>query len=290
MDRVYYLAGLLRSTGFLALLAPEWLLPALPGLAINLLSTDPLSYSGVYQYNATIIPFIMIAAIYGTRRLLAQWQAWRGEDAEEAKGTTPDAPQIPASQARSRALPLFSSIAAFARRNLAFFGNLKRRLARLTAPAWRTRQWERFGQRIKPLASSISTFRLQWVLFAWITLMFGLNFLIAQPQLNIFWADHEPGVREQRIEQLLAMIPPDASVSASDDLNPHVSERQFLTVFPSICLDARCDQVVQYLVVDLNSLTTQNQAPVASELYSLRGQYRILAQAEGVVLLIHRSA
>src|SRR2546422_284731 len=39
MDRVYYLAGLFRSTGFVSIFAPEWLLPALPGLAVNLLST-----------------------------------------------------------------------------------------------------------------------------------------------------------------------------------------------------------------------------------------------------------
>ncbi len=80
MDRVYYLASLLRSTGFLGLLAPEWFLPMLPSLAVNLLSTDPLLYSGVYHYNAAIIPFIMMAAIYGTRRLLAQWQVWCGEN------------------------------------------------------------------------------------------------------------------------------------------------------------------------------------------------------------------
>ncbi len=140
-----------------------------------------------------------------------------------------------------------------------------------------------------PLARSLSTFRLQWVLFAWITLMFGLNFLIAKPELNIFWADHEPGAREQQIERLLAMIPSDASVSASDDLNPHLSERRLLTVFPSVCLDARCNQTVQYVVVDLNSLTLANQAEAASELYGLRNQYRVLAEVSGVVLLIHRS-
>ena len=136
------------------------------------------------------------------------------------------------------------------------------------------------------MARSWPTFRLQWALFAWITLMFGLNFLIAKPQLNIFWADHEPGSREQHIERLLAMIPPDASVSASDDLNPHVSERQLLTVFPSICLDARCNQTVQYVVVDLNNLTVADHAKAASELYGLRKQFRVLAQASGIVLLI----
>src|SRR5258706_13742368 len=78
LDRFYYLLGLVRSTGFLALLAPEWLIPALPSLAVNLLSTDPLLYNGVYHYNAVIIPFVMLASIHGTRRLIAIWQSWRG--------------------------------------------------------------------------------------------------------------------------------------------------------------------------------------------------------------------
>src|SRR6266487_1767002 len=83
LDRFYYLAGLLRSTGFLCLLAPEWLLLAIPTLAENLLSTDSLLYSGVYHYNATIIPFVMLAAIHGTRRLIIFWQHWRGELSEK---------------------------------------------------------------------------------------------------------------------------------------------------------------------------------------------------------------
>ncbi len=51
-------------------------------LAVNLLSTDPLTYSGVYHYNATIIPFVMFSAILGTRRLTLIWQQWRGEQSK----------------------------------------------------------------------------------------------------------------------------------------------------------------------------------------------------------------
>lgn len=290
MDRLYYLFGLVRSTGFLSLLAPEWLLPTLPSLAVNLLSTDSLLYSGVYQYNATIIPFIMIAAIYGARRLLSQWQVWRGEESLPAVPDLHDG-----SPSRASALPLIAPATVAWRSlrrlsSLRLFIAIRTWMARLALPAWRDRQWERFSLHMKPLARSVPSFRLQWVLFAWITLMFGLNFLIAKPALDVFWADHDPGPREQHINQLLAMIPPDASVSASDDLNPHLSERQLVTVFPSVCLDAHCDQTVQYVVVDLNSLTVENQATAASELYGLRRQFRILAQADGVVLLIRRSA
>ena len=119
--------------------------------------------------------------------------------------------------------------------------------------------------------------------------MLGLNLVLMVGALSSFWADHDPGSREQHINQVLAMIPPDASVSASDDLNPHLSERQFVTVFPTICLDSRCNQMVQYVVVDLNNLTLANRAEASSKLNSLQRQFRILAQAEGIVLLVRRS-
>ena len=297
LDRLYYLAGLLRSTGFLPLLAPEWLLPTLPSLAVNLLSTDPLLYSGVYHYNAAIIPFIVVAAIQGLRRFLLLWQGWREEVVEiglafdEGKrgkiegGRQAWIERVGGEGGRRMWRGCVALVGRVGDRLKVWL----RPLYALTLPAWRREQERRFTTRMRPLAKSISTARLQWVLFAWITVMFGLNFLISSPQLNVFWADHEPGSREQRIEQLLAMIPPDASVSASDDLNPHLSERRLLAVFPSVCLDPVCNQTVQYVIVDLNSMTLVNRAEATSKLNGLARQYRTLARAEGVVLLVRRS-
>jgi uncharacterized membrane protein len=304
LDRFYYLVGLVRSVGFLSILAPVWLLPALPSLAENLLSTDPLLYSGVYHYNAAIIPFVVLAAIHGMRRLLLIWQGWRHEQPDhEAEGNnvgvglapalpTPGLPTNLSStytllSTTSRLIAQFNaSLFALSRRLL---GSLRPRLSRLTLPAWRSEQWQRFGERMTPLAKKLSVFRLQWILFAWITLMLGLNFWIAEPQLNAFWADHEPGSHEQHVQRLLALIPPDASVSAGANLNPHLSERQLLAVFPSVCLDTACNHTVQYVIVDLNSLTVENRAEATSELNALSKQFRIVARAEGVVLLIRRS-
>src|SRR5258708_370356 len=119
----------------------------------------------------------------------------------------------------------------------------------------------------------------------------GLNYLIAVPQLNSFWADHTPGAREQQIQQLLDLIPPDASVSASDDLNPHLSERQNLAVFPDTCLDPPiCNQSVQYIIVDLNDPTsTGNRADATIKLNALARQYRPLRSAYGVELFVKRT-
>jgi len=322
IDRFYYLVGLVRSVGFLPLLAPEWLLPALPSLAVNLLSTDPLLYSGVYHYNAAIIPFVMLSAIHGTRHLILIWQRWRQEQPTNTQ--QPDTGEIAAVSNPNLSLdtlpnlvlsnPATLTTASLPANTLATYTHLtsgshfialfnaslltlsnhileplKPRILRLTLPRWRREQWQRFSAGMIPLAKKLAVSRLQWVLFAWIALLICLNFLIALPQLNSFWADHTPGSREEQIQRLLALIPPDASVSAGTNLNPHLSERQLLAVFPSVCLDTACNHTVQYVVVDLNNLSVENLAEATSELNGLSKLYRPLARAEGVVLLVRRS-
>jgi uncharacterized membrane protein len=317
LDRFYYLVGLVRSAGFLSLLAPEWLLPALPGLAVNLLSTDPLLYSGVYHYNAAIIPFVMISAIHGTRRLIIIWQGWRQEqptylEQSEADNTLVGTGLVdiePSVQPRlaitTASLPTGTlvtprniaggtySIALFNSSVFSWLNHrvdlLKPRVIRLTLPAWRHEQWQRFSARMAPLAKMLPVFQLQWVLFVWIVLLIWLNYMIAIPQLNAFWADHTPGNREEQIQRVLALIPPDASVSAGTNLNPHLSERQLLAVFPSVCLDTQCNHTVQYVIVDLNDVTVENPAEAINELNGLSKLYRPLARADGVILLVRRS-
>ena len=312
LDRFYYVLGLFRSAGFLSLLAPEWLLPALPIMAVNFLSTDPATYSGVYHYNAAIIPFVMIAAIHGTRRLLLLWQSWRGEPVEE------DIPLARARSGRARlAFPIgaakwaqarqstfslrFATISAagasiaqgqLTRLVVAPTLGLRQRIIRLADALNRPlrTQWQRFSQRMIPLAREVALSRLQKALFIWIIAMCLLNLVVTATALSALLPDHLPGSREQHIEQLLAMIPPTASVSASSNLNPHVSERQGLAVFPYITYDLPngSSAIVQYVIVDLDGVFPQDRGYVAQELDHLQrtGQYVVLARAEGVVLLV----
>ncbi len=62
-NHLFYLRTLLTPTGYLVLLAPWILFLALPSLALNLLSTDPQMYSGLFQYNAEIVPILIFAVI-----------------------------------------------------------------------------------------------------------------------------------------------------------------------------------------------------------------------------------
>ncbi|MDQ2903827.1 MAG: DUF2079 domain-containing protein [Chloroflexota bacterium] len=297
MERVYYLASLFRNVGFLCLLAPEWLLPALPSLAVNLFSTnDPLLYSGVYHYNATIIPFVMLAAIQGTSRLLQAWRTWRGEEVVattpglETREVLPGAGAVPIRLLTSLGDRL-SRLRAWstARSAVVMVATF---LLRFIRPAWWRIRWERYNQRMTPLAKQVALPRLQWIIVVWVILMVALDFLTATPTLNGFWADHDPGPREQQIQQLLAMIPPTASVSASDNLNPHLSEREQLAVFPSVSGTVNGKQyTVEYVIVDLNAIFPQDRAQTVKELNQLVNsrQFRPLARKEGVVLLVRRS-
>ena len=60
-----YLFLLLAPLGFLPLLAPRTLAAAAPGLAMNLLSLDPLLRVPRSQYTSFILPFLVLAAVDG---------------------------------------------------------------------------------------------------------------------------------------------------------------------------------------------------------------------------------
>ncbi len=317
LDRFYYIAGLLRSTGFFALLAPEWFLPALPALAINLFSNYPLYYSGVYQYNAVIIPFIMIAAIHGLRRFLLVWSRWRDESerALHDNDTVMHVKETSLSRWLTRDLPfprqrvfLFAAIkqsASGARTALltsmhpvltrpAFAHSLVR--LQVVRPVFRDTymsQKQKLNEHMAPLARHASFERLQWWTSAWIIAMLSLNLFVLAPQLNVFWADHTPGVREQHVNQLLAMIPPNASVSASESLNPHLSQRLYITVFPEITFSTskNINNKVQYIIVDVQNIFPEDRVGVSVLLNQLVSskQYRVLREAEGVELLVRNT-
>ena len=66
-----YVYELLLPVGFLALLAPEVLLLALPSLGVNLLADfPPMHEVDTLIYAAPIAPFVALAAVMGTARLL----------------------------------------------------------------------------------------------------------------------------------------------------------------------------------------------------------------------------
>lgn len=74
--RLLYLLALLTPLGFLPLLSPAELLGALPALAQNLLSGDPILYNHRTQYQAFVLPFLITAAIAGYARAARRSERW----------------------------------------------------------------------------------------------------------------------------------------------------------------------------------------------------------------------
>jgi hypothetical protein len=66
-----YAQTLLASGGWLGLWAPLALVPALPSLALNALSTSPWMAAGKAHYSALVLPFIVLGAAAGIRRAQA---------------------------------------------------------------------------------------------------------------------------------------------------------------------------------------------------------------------------
>ncbi|MBD3289330.1 DUF2079 domain-containing protein, partial [candidate division KSB1 bacterium] len=67
---IRYFLNLFGPLFFLSLLSPSTLLIAAPMFAINLLSSYYYTHDVAHHYSATIVPFIFISAIYGTKNLL----------------------------------------------------------------------------------------------------------------------------------------------------------------------------------------------------------------------------
>ncbi|MBI3984689.1 MAG: DUF2079 domain-containing protein [Candidatus Levybacteria bacterium] len=78
-SRTYFLSQLLGPLGYLSLLAPIFLVFAVPDLFINLLSANPQLHQIYYQYSATITPFIFISAVYGARFILNRFKMLKSE-------------------------------------------------------------------------------------------------------------------------------------------------------------------------------------------------------------------
>jgi len=74
--RLIYLAALLAPLGFLPLMAPADLVGAVPGLAQNLLASDPILYNHRTQYQSFVLPFLITAAIAGYARAARRFPRW----------------------------------------------------------------------------------------------------------------------------------------------------------------------------------------------------------------------
>jgi uncharacterized membrane protein len=77
VPKLVYALAMLAPLGFLPVLAPRVLAAAAPGLAMNLLSVDPILINPRGQYQSFVLPFLVLAAVDGYFVLRARWEGRR---------------------------------------------------------------------------------------------------------------------------------------------------------------------------------------------------------------------
>jgi uncharacterized membrane protein len=242
-----YLAELLRTGGGLGIFAPMLWLSALPDIFINVLSTHREQYSGFFQYNAVILPYLMVSAISG---IAAFYHARRRVEFSKRTGVL---------------------LEDDARRTTRLLG--ARRILR-SISAYRAAALGRL-----PIRS-------QWIgplVIAWLITSAYWNITATSTLIRPFWMEgSHPNPQQAQIDTLLAGVPPNASVAATDSLDPHLSDRYILYLLP----DPQ-SYMADYVAIDLHdALSVNQQADLQMyEAMLLSGNYRVLGTAGNVVLL-----
>jgi uncharacterized membrane protein len=252
LPKLGYIGNLLMTAGFLGLLAPLALLPALPELAINVLSNKPEQYSGVYHYNAVLAAFLLVAAIAGCAKVARHVEQDRDGWAALSR------------YGRMRAL-------------------LRQRFPWRWVPLWGWWLALKLGAGYARMVRRFAPRGGMTLLTLLLLLVAARNLLAAGPFLQQFWPPLSVGTREARITHLLALIPPDASVSASETLNPHLGHRSDLYLFPDLGSGAA---PADYIVIDVDFLPLEDRATSLQTFDWLitSGEYRVIARAGSVYL------
>lgn len=249
-----YLLLLGASGGGFGLFAPALWICALPEIAVNVLSSHAEQYSGFFQYNAVSLPFLMAASVYG----VGAWYRRRLRSEQGiAPAPRPDAP--PAMTSRWRA-----------------FGARVRWLCRYVYHLW-----DKALSRIPIPTRFIGSAVIIWLLFT-----ANVSLISADPRFSAFWHSGDaPAASQAQMNALLAQVPPDATVAASDSVDPHLSDRYTIYLMP----DPQSYQA-EYVAVDVQSATEYHQQ-ADDYMFNVMlgsGHYELIGTAGGIVLL-HRT-
>jgi len=256
LDRAHrtFLASLLAPSGYLPLLAPWILILALPTLALNLLSSNPGMYSGLFQYNAEIVPILIFATIETMALILwlvqnlsnaAFLQTWpvsrRGGGGADAGWGPLWPPVVETSPNLTQPPPL--------------------------------------RKRFHHLHSMLLALMVIYILF---TVLHQDSTHSAMPFAQDFRWPHITA-HTQLAQRFIDMIPPTASVSAQSRLVPHLSQRLNIYMFPY------ADDRANYILLDVTGdrYPYFNAQAYTREVKKVlqSGNYGILAAENGYLLL-----
>ncbi len=229
VDTLNYFRLLLTPTAFTALLNPITLLLAAPSFGINLLSNfPPMQEVNTLIYVAPAVHAVFISSIYGVANIMKIWKGMLSQNGRLAGWKARKIAQsssLSGSNFRGVRHPQMPNIAAS---EDAASSNLDL----LSLPIF---QGIRHPQLLpKYLLGAV-------IIIA--TVIYHANYGYL-PGGGQFRGWEEVTGHHRRAERILAQIPSDASLSAHDRLNPHVSQRQTLYIFD------RVDDA-EYIVLDI---------------------------------------
>jgi hypothetical protein len=223
--KLLYLLQMGAPLLFLPLLSLPALLPALPLLALNLLSTRPNQFDIYHHYQGVVTPFLMVGVILA-------WE-WLARD-----GTRPAAPGAPGGAGGGK------------------------------------RSWWRLER----------TARIRILIVAVLAASLVSNLAWRNPLPSIFFG-HMPA-RAAAARALIAQVPPDAPVAATNLLAPLVPVRRDIFLVPGgdFYYAAHPEDRADYILLDLQSEHGDDEAAL---LETLRGrpEWSVVDEREGYVLL-----
>ncbi len=305
-----YLASLFAPAGYLPLLAPWILILALPTLVLNLLSSDPGMYSGLFQYNAEIVPILIFATIEAMALilclvqglsqavLLGTWPgsrrggggvAWGGDPCGRPWGSQPGSRRGGGGVAWGGdpcGRPPYPSLLMQNTRFDALTAGDHKGPLPASAPPPPLREPDHLS---KSPTKNVPLLRyLHFMLLAMMLIYVLFNVLhqdythSAMPFAQGFRWPHTTAHTELA-QRFIDMIPPTASVSAQSRLVPHLSQRLNVYMFPYaddragyILLDVTGDR---YPYFNAQAYTREARKVLQS------GNYGILAAGDGYLLL-----
>jgi uncharacterized membrane protein len=223
---------------YLLWFAPWIVILALPSIATNLLSSSENQYSGLFHYNAEIVPVVMFATIeaivliiWVSQFLLKRLSDWRKKN--EHVASEPALPRRSLEKGRMLQTALLVALLSFslfsaARFDFSFHGQLP------------------------------FSYGYQW------------------PQETTHTA---------LAQKFIAMIPPDASVSAQTKLVPHISQRKTIYMFPYGVDHAESDYIFLDVTGDVYPYFGSTNYIREVKTILRGGQYGVVAAQDGYLLL-----
>ncbi|HEV2582974.1 MAG TPA: DUF2079 domain-containing protein, partial [Ktedonobacteraceae bacterium] len=249
-QHIQYLKLLLSPAAYLPLLAPWIFVLAVPTLALNMLSSDPQQYSGLFQYNAEMVPVLIFATIEAIVLILWVLQRLFAPFYEPQRVAQP------------------STVETESQQNEVQSGQAAQ-VGATTTPL-----------PVRLLYAGVLAFLLLGITFTTAREDYLFNGKLPFSQ-GFQWP--QTTAHTQLAQKFIDEIPDDESVSAQSALLPHISHRQSVYLFPY------GDEQADYIFLDISGdvYPFYGSVPYTLEVKRIlmSGEYGIKDAQDGYLLL-----